>query len=259
MRFFRDLKKHFPYVILYAKAELKSEVSGSYLNWIWWILNPLCMMLVYTFIFGVAFNGREANFPIFIFIGLTLWNFFNTTVMSSVKIIKRNKATLSRVYLPKYVLILCDMAVNGFKMLVSFLVILVMMIAYRVRVDATLLYLIPILITMFLVTYSVSCLCLHLGVYVQDLSNVMKILLRVLYFMTGIFYDVQKRIPKPYGIWAIRLNPMAVIVDAARGALLNNSVTRVELLAIWFSISLLVAVLGTMTIYKNENSYVKVI
>ena len=259
MRFFRDLKKHFPYIVSYTKAELKSEVSGSYLNWIWWILNPLCMMLVYTFIFGVAFDGREANFPIFIFIGLTLWNFFDHTVMSSVKIVKRNKATINRVYLPKYVLVLSDMGVNGFKMLVSFAVIFVMMVIYRIRVNVSLLYLIPILITLFLVTYGVSCICLHLGVYVQDLNDAMKILLRIVYFMTGIFYDVQKRIPAPYGKWVMRLNPLAVTVDAARGALLNAKVTNVGLLAIWFGISVLLSALGTALIYKNENSYAKVI
>lgn len=76
-RFWNDLKKHNGYGLYSAKAELKAEVAGSYLNWIWWILEPFCFMLIYTFIFGYVFNAKEAYFPVFIFIGITAWDFFS--------------------------------------------------------------------------------------------------------------------------------------------------------------------------------------
>ena len=43
----KNMKKYFRYVVYSAKAELKSEVANSYLSWIWWILEPICMMIVY--------------------------------------------------------------------------------------------------------------------------------------------------------------------------------------------------------------------
>ena len=63
------------YAIYSAKSELKSEVANSYLNWIWWVLEPFCFMLIYAFIFGVVFEAREQYFPAFIFIGITAWDF----------------------------------------------------------------------------------------------------------------------------------------------------------------------------------------
>lgn len=50
MKFFKDIKKYWSYTVRSAKAELKSEVASSYLSWLWWILDPLLFMMVYTFI-----------------------------------------------------------------------------------------------------------------------------------------------------------------------------------------------------------------
>ena len=67
-RFIQDMKKYLPYSLVAARSQLRSEVANSYLNWIWWILDPICFMRIYTFIFGYVFNSKEAYFPIFIFI-----------------------------------------------------------------------------------------------------------------------------------------------------------------------------------------------
>ena len=80
-RFWKDLKEHYKYALYSAKSELKSEVANSYLNWIWWVLEPFCFMLIYTFIFGYIFNTREPFFSAFVFIGLTTWEFFNISII----------------------------------------------------------------------------------------------------------------------------------------------------------------------------------
>ena len=101
MRFLRDLRKYWDYTKQSAKAELKAEVASSYLNWLWWILDPLLFMMVYTFISEVVFGRGGKFFPAFVLIGLTIWNFFNRIVQGSVKLVKKNSAIVSKVYLPK--------------------------------------------------------------------------------------------------------------------------------------------------------------
>ena len=85
------IKKYLSYSVVAAKAQLESEVANSYLNWLWWIIEPLCMMFVYAFIFGTVFNIKEKNHALFIFIGLMMYDFFSRSVKSSIKIVKRNK------------------------------------------------------------------------------------------------------------------------------------------------------------------------
>ena len=68
-RFIKDTKKYLPYSIRAGKAELKGEIAGSYLSFLWWVLDPLLFMLVYTFVSLIIFGKSEPYFAAFIFIG----------------------------------------------------------------------------------------------------------------------------------------------------------------------------------------------
>ena len=145
-RFWKDLKSHYRYAIYSAKSELKSEVANSYLNWIWWVLEPFCFMLIYAFIFGVVFNASEQYFPVFIFLGITAWDFFNRCLTQSVKLLKNNKSIVTKVYIPKFILLISKMFFNGYKMLFSFAIIVIMVIYFRIPITLNVLYVIPIFI-----------------------------------------------------------------------------------------------------------------
>lgn len=258
-RFLKDIQKYFLYAVRAAKSTLKAEVAGSYLNWLWWILNPISFMLIYTVIFGVIFKASEEYFPIYVFIGLTMWDFFNRVITHSVTMVKRNKNLLTKIYIPKFILVLSDMIVNAIKMAISFGVVGAMMIAWRVPIKAGALFIIPVLLGLLLVTFAVGTLILHFGVFIQDLSNIVNIVLRLAFYFTGVFYDIEKRIPVPYNYWVLRLNPMAGFITEARYALLYGRVTHWGLLIAWVVLGLLLSVIAVRTVYKNENVYVKVI
>lgn len=90
-RFFKDIKKFFNYTVFSSKAELKSEVAGSFLSWLWWILDPFFFMLVYSFIAILVFKSGEPYFPVFVFIGLNCWQFFSKVVKSCVKVVQSKR------------------------------------------------------------------------------------------------------------------------------------------------------------------------
>lgn len=259
MRFFKDVKKYFHYMIYAAKSQLRSEVSNSYLDWVWWILEPFCNMLIYTFIFGYVFNAKEPYFPAFIFIGISMWSFFSRTLNASVKLIKSNKAIVTKVYIPKQILLLKLILVNAFKMLLSFLIVILMMLAYRINLSICFLYAIPAIVILFLITYGISCFFVHFGVYVEDLAYIVSILLSMMMYLTGIFYSIENRVPDPFGYLLNTYNPIAFLIHTMRNSLLYQKGTSAVFLIFWLLISLLIAVIGTRLIYKNENNYVKVV
>lgn len=261
-RFFADNKKYKNYTIYAAKSDLKAEVADSYLSWVWWILEPLCFMLIYTFIFGVVFNAKEDYFPIFVYTGLTAWNFFSRCVKLSTRMVKRNKGIISKVYLPKFILAETTLLVNAFKMLISFVIIVVMMVVFRVPLTGYILMVLPMLLLLVLLTFGCMCVIMHFGVYVTDLANVTDIALRLIFYMTGIFYSIDKRIGKNYPMLAHimgKANPMAFIVNGLRDSMLYGSRPSLKLTALWFVLAALISLWGVWLIYKNENNYVKVI
>lgn len=257
-KFVEDIKKYYKFTIYSAKSELKSEIANSHLSWLWWILDPLLFMLVYSFISLIVFGKGEKYFPVFVFIGLSSWTFFEKNVKTSVKLISSNSAIVSKVYLPKYILVLQKMGVNGFKMLISYSLVIVMMLIYQVPVSVVILYVIPIFVTLFVVTFAFSTLFMHFGVFVEDLSNVINIMLRLVFYLSGVFYNIVTRVPSPYNEILLKVNPMALIMTDLRNVMIYQSLPHRKVLLLWFVIGLILSVIGVKTIYKYENSYVKV-
>lgn len=258
-RFIRDMRKYTGYAMHSAKADLGSEVANSYLDWLWWMIEPICTMLIYTLVFGIVFKASELYFPIFIFIGITMWGFFARSVSGSVNTVRANKGIITKIYMPKYILLFSKMLVNGFKMLVSFGVIGGMMIVFKVVPTFHILNAIPILVILFLFTFGVGTIMMHYGVYVSDLSYITGIVLNMLMYMTGVFYSLAKRIPEPFGEIMEQYNPIAFLISSMRGALLYGQSPAWGLLLLWGFLSLILIALGVFTIYSNENAYVKVI
>ena len=258
-RFFKDLKKYKNYIIYATWAELKSEVIGSYLGWIWLILEPLCFMLIYTFLAGVIFKAKVDYFPVFVFIGLTLWNFFNKMMTISVKLVQTNKETVTKVYLPKFILLIEKMGVNGFKMIISFILVAIFMVIYRVPLTWKVLWVFPIIISLVVFTFGVCTFMMHIGVFIEDLSNITTILLRMLFYFTGVFYDLSSRVHNVvYRTILLDFNPLANFIYNMRNVLIYQTHPVGLWLLVWFVIGLLLCALGIRTIYKYENTYVKV-
>ena len=98
-KFINDIKKYRRYILYATKAELNAEVANSYLGALWWVLDPLFFMLIYTFISVVVFKSSEQYFPVFVFIGLTIWNFFNKVLTTAPRLVQSNKDIVTKVYI----------------------------------------------------------------------------------------------------------------------------------------------------------------
>ena len=144
-------------------------------------------------------------------------------------------------------------------MLFSWVVILIMLIYFRVPITWRVIYLVPEMLLLFLFTFAIMTHLLHYGVFLQDLENVTSIVLRMMYFLTGIFFNIEKRLPPQYVPILMKCNPMAIVITGVRKCLLYGQSPNLTWVFVWYVISIIIAILGIRKIYKNENSYVKVI
>ena len=258
-KFFKDISKYFRYMIYSAKAELNSEVANSYLGWLWWLLNPMFFMIIYYFVSVIVFRSGEPYFAAFVFIGLSLWDFFNRVVSTSPKLVTNNKEIVSKVYIPKYILLIEKIFVSFFKMLISLALVCVMLVFYRVDITLYILNFIPILVLLVILTFAFSCILLHFGVFVEDLSNLTTVVLKLVFYLSGIFYLVSKKLPSPYNSYLLWGNPLAYCIESSRNAILYGNPVDYKIYIVWLIIGIVLSIIGVKTIQKYENSYVKVI
>lgn len=258
-RFIHDIQRYRRYMVYSARAQLKNEVAGSFLNRLWWILDPLLFMLVYTFVYSIVFGKSQDYLCAFIFLGYCSWEFFNRSINQSVKLVKKYKSVLSKVYLPKFVLVLSNMMVNGFKMLISLGIVAVTMLLYQVPLTWNALWLFPYLLLLFLLTFGLSCILLHCGVFLEDLANIVRVGLRLLFYLSGIFYNPEVQLTGVVRYLMIRLNPTCYIITQLRNTVLYGQSPLWHWLILWSVVSLAIAALGVALIYRYERRYVKTI
>ena len=258
-RFCKDLKNYMEYIVYAAKADLRAEVANSYLNRLWWLLEPFLNMLVYVVVFGNVMGNSIQNYAIFIFSALLMWNYFSKTINYSVKCVRNNRDIVTKIYVPKYVLLLSNMVLNFVKLLFSLIVLVAMLLMFRVKITFAILYVVPAYLLMVILSFGIGMILLHYGVFIDDLSYAIGILLSMAMFLTGIFFDVVSSLTFPLNNLMLCLNPCTVFIDSMRNALLYKTVSNVPLMIIWIVLSVLISYVGIHIVFKNENGYVKVI
>lgn len=258
-RFWKDIARYREYIMYAAKSDLNAEVSNSYLNRLWWLLEPFLNMLIYALIFGTMFGSSIENYTSFLYASLLLWNYFNRVTNSSVQLVRIYRGVVANIYIPKFVLLLSVMVLNLYKLAFSMIVLIPMLVISHVQFGPSTLLVIPACLVLVLLSFGIGMILIHFGVYMDDLSYIVTILLNMLCFLSGIFYDVIETIPEPANRFLMVANPVAVVIDTMRSALLYNRASNVMTLACWGMFGLVLSMIGVHIVYKYENGYIKVI
>ena len=258
MKAIRDIIKYKSYIIYSIKSSLKAEVAGSFLSFIWWVLEPLSFMVIYSIVFGYIFNNTEEYYSVFIFIGNAIWGFFSKSISSSTTLIKQNEQIISKVYVPKHILLVIELGINAFKLLINGILVSIMMFIFGINITLSICLLPFIIFTLFVVTFGLCSIIMNIGVFIVDLSRLISIALNVLMYFSGIFYSVEDKIPKPYGLVLSTVNPIAFLLSSIRKVTIYGVYPNMILLFVWLLIGAILSIIGVRVLYKNENMYVKI-
>ena len=229
------------------------------LGWLWWFLEPLLFTFVYLFIFSFVFQKTMLYAIPYISIGKTMWSFFNGICRNSVTTIQHYRGLLSRSEIPKYVLLINSMLINGFKMCISFLIALALMIYYHVPATPMWLLFLPILAVFLVLCFGVGLWLLHFGVYFPDLKNIVPVALQILFYLSGIFYSLEGRLGNIEGQMVLRYNPVGCLLFEARNVLLYQRLVFPVELGVWLAVGLFLCMTGLKLIETHEKNYIKVI
>ena len=207
--------------------ELKARYKSSVLGFLWSLLNPLGMMLVFTLVFTVMMPSDIERFPIFLLCALLPWNYFSAGVMVSINSIVGNSNLVKKVYFPREVLPISSVLAN----LVNFLLTLVVLFAVLFVLHAPWspwLWLLPVVIaiqTCFML--GMAFILSTINVFYRDTMMIMDVLMLAWFFLTPVVYPIE-RLPHSYELLGVSLdihrlmyivNPMASLVATYRDLL----------------------------------------
>jgi lipopolysaccharide transport system permease protein len=250
---FTELVRYRELVVNLVKRELKARYKNSALGFFWSLLNPLCMMLVFTFVFTVMMpNSKITNFPIFFLCGFLPWQYFSSGVMTSMGSIVYNSNLVKKVYFPREALPIGTVLAA----LVNFLLALVVLFG-AILITQT--HLSPYLWQLPFVIFIQTCFVLGmalilstLNVFYRDTMMIMDVVLQAWFFLTPVFYPIGA-LPQHYLLFGVDvnvqrlmfyLNPMASLIAAYRDLLYWGGVTKLDFLTRTAVTSFIILVFG---------------
>ena len=212
-----NFKKLFAYrelLFTLTKKELKVKYRGSVLGFFWSLLNPVLIMLVYSFVFSIVLRPGIKEFAIFLICALLPFNFFSNSVNYGAGSIISNANLVKKIYFPKEIIPLSIVFANLVNFFLELVVLFVVLAIFGYKFYMYL-YLLPVLILVqiFLVA-GFSLLISSLNVFFRDLGHLISIIMMVWFFATPIIYPLNM-VPEKYR-FILQINPMAVFATYYR-------------------------------------------
>ncbi len=203
-----------------VSRDLKVKYKGSILGFLWSLLNPLIMLIVYTIAFKYIIKIRVENFPLFFLCAFLPWTFLSLSLSMSVSSIKDNANLVKKVYFPREILPLSIVFSNLVQFLLTFIILIPALAIFKVKLGFPLVLLPLIIIFQLAFTLGLSYILSALNVFYSDVRHLLEIFLQIWFWLTPIIYPVSfvpERFQSLY-----RLNPMVLFVETYRNSLLYN-------------------------------------
>ncbi len=196
--------------------QLKVRYKSSSLGFVWSLLNPLLMMLVYWAVFSqvLARNAGLENFQVYILCGLFPWYFFAGALSDSTSAIVGNVSLVKRIYFPRIILPLSTTVTNLVNFLFSLVVLGILLVIWQPSVGMPLL-LLPVIIALeFILALGFALFLAPLNALFRDVEHMLQVILLAGMFTTPAVYPYWKDfVPERY--WGLYFaNPMACIIAA---------------------------------------------
>jgi len=207
----RRAVRHRDLLVLLVQKELKIKYKGTMLGFLWSLLNPLLMMVVYSVVFSLLVRFQVARYPIFLLSGMLPWNAFSIALSTASMTIVGNGNLIRRVYFPREFLPLSSVLASLINLVLSMVVLLAFALAFRQPLGPPLL-LLPGLLAMQLVLTAGICMVLSaLMVYFRDIENLITIGITVMWALPLALASQPKRPQYPQYWQAPYFDPSGLV------------------------------------------------
>lgn len=253
----------FEFVWAMTLKEIKARYKKAVLGFLWIFLNPVLQMLVIGFIFQFFVPVRVDNYFLFLFTGLLPWNFFSYSVMKNTPIMTNERSMIKKSNFPRESIVLAVVFSNLFHMMIAWMLLLLVLIGDKVVTEhysltqltdysIRLLYTLPLIGWLTLLTTGFSLLFAALNVKYRDVNFLVQAVMPLWFYATPIVYTLQL-LPEFFGS-LLYLNPMTGLIELFHAVVLMQPVYDPELVILDVFLSVVLFFLGCW-IFIREAPY----
>lgn len=248
-----------------SKREIVGRYKGSALGLVWSFLNPVFMLVIFTFVFSEIFKVRwggtgddsKTQFAIVLFVGLIVLNLFSEVINRAPGLITSNVNYVKKVIFPLEILPFIAMGTAFFHSLISIGVLLAAFVLFNGYLHWTVVFIPLVLFPLIIFTIGLALMLASFGVFLRDIGQTIGIITTVLMFLSPVFYPVSA-VPERF-IPIIMANPLTFIIEQAREVLIWGHLPDWAGLGIYTLVSTVIAWAGYAWFQKTRKGFADVL
>ena len=236
--------------------DFKVNYYGHFLGYFWSLLEPIALTAIFYVVFVILRGDTDTLLPLKIMIGILLYSSFSKTLSSCTSCLVSNASLIQQVYFPREIF---PTAISGFRLLslcLSILIVFPYMVYENLSLTPYIIFMPISMVCLILMAQGFGMLTASIQVRVRDTKQVVDLILRAAFFLSGVFFGAE-HIP-PENLDTFLMNPIAVFLEMGRVAILgemNYLETHQIINSIIFS--LFVFIFGSIVFVKSERKAVK--
>ena len=254
-----ELAQNLHLVLSFAKRDIRAKYKQTIFGVAWAVIQPLSLMVVFTFVFSMfaRIPSEGLPYPIFSYSVLIFWMFFASCVSQGTIAMTANAPLVRKIYFPRETLLLAVMISALVDLAVAAMILAGMFLYYQIALSWAMLWVIPLLGLQMLFVLAVILITSSVQVFYRDVGHALPLLLQLWMYASPIAYPLTS-VPdwlKPVYV----LNPMAGIIDGYRQSLLHAAHPNLVYLGTAYIVAIL-SVGGAYLFFKRaERTFADVI
>lgn len=245
--------KYRTFLVSVVARDIKRKYYKSVLGMAWSVINPVMHVVVLTIVFKYIFGRNTPNFSLYLSIGHTIFYFTSGGINISMHSIAKNSGIINKIYIPKYMFVISDLAVDLINTLFSFIPIIFLVIYYRVSFTIYWLLIPVVFIMQIIFTLGLCLIMSSYGLFYRDLTHLYGIFVTLWMYLTPIFYTMDRIDPKYQFLW--KLNPLVHFLQIFRDIIYSASAPSLENFVIAGIYALLTFCLGCAIFNECQNRF----
>jgi len=234
--------------------DFKLKYRRSILGVLWSVLNPLLMMIVISAVFSFMFQRNIENFPLYLILGQTVFNFMSTSTSTGLMSIIDAAPLIKKIRVNKTLFPLEKVAFEVVNFAISLVAVALVMVWFRVVPTVHLLFLPLLILYLLLFCAGLSLLLSALAVFFRDVIHLWSVVVLAWMYATPIFYPFDM-LPEIMQV-IMKFNPMYHYVTFFREIALWHEVPSLLHNLICLGCGVIMFALGLFAFRKLQKKFI---
>jgi len=222
----KELVEYHDLFYFLIKRDVLAIYKQTVMGFTWAIIRPVFSMIIFSVVFGglAKIPSDGIPYPIFSYAALIPWTYFSAAMTASTQSLITGRNIFTKVYFPRLVIPLVPVFSKLVDFFISFAILFILMIWYKVVPNINILFLPYLILLMIMTASGIGMWVSAMAIQYRDIPQGINFLSQLFMYAAPVVWPVSL-IAEKFGDSAVLLYglyPMAGVIEGFRSSLLGS-------------------------------------